>query len=69
MIKTDSPEWRYIVQVIEARISKLLERLVSDKSEIETANIRGAIRELRSLLKEPNADRTPALSTKGLTSD
>lgn len=57
MIKTNSPEWIEIAKVIEARISKLLVRLESDKSEIETANIRGALRELRSLLKEPNADR------------
>lgn len=57
MIKIDSHEWKEIVQVIESRISKLLARLESDKSEIETANIRGALRELRSLLKEPNADR------------
>ena len=59
-VELDGATWKKVKAVIDERELNLMRDNCRDKSDVETAKIRGGIRELRRLVKklEANEERT-----------
>lgn len=51
-IDLNSETWKGVKQIINSLIDRRKEALTADQSEIETAKLRGCIREMKQLLND-----------------